>query len=286
MTDLAEGFVEELDGFVDVGLGGVEHGGHAQGVAVEAAFADEQAVLAGALHDLGGGFGSGLFRFAVLHEFERLHQAHAANVADERILGLQLFELATEIGADDVGVFAQIFFLDQFNGGAGGDAGDGIAAEGGNVRALEAAGNFRGGDGEADGHAVGHAFGAGDHVRRDFPLLDAEPFFAGAAPAGLDFVGDEQGAVFLDDLEDDLEIFLRWGDEAADALNGFGDEGGDIAAGAGLNEVFHVIGASHFAFGIFQVQRTAITVGIHGVGDAHADDAAFAVGRVRGDGFR
>src|SRR5467141_3064099 len=59
--DLTERLVEELDGFVDVGLGRVQHGGEAEGVAVEAAFADEQAILARALHHLGGGFGGGLF---------------------------------------------------------------------------------------------------------------------------------------------------------------------------------------------------------------------------------
>ena len=103
------------------------------------------------------------------------------------------------------------------------------------------------------GHAVGHAFRAGDHVRNDFPILDAEPFLSGAAPAGLHFVGDEERAVFLHDFEHNLEVFLRRSDEAADALNWFGDERGDVAAGAGLNQVFHVPGASNFAFGIFQM---------------------------------
>src|SRR5579863_2289486 len=45
--NFAEGFVEDADGFVDVGFGGVEHGGEADDVAGKAAFADEQAVVAG-----------------------------------------------------------------------------------------------------------------------------------------------------------------------------------------------------------------------------------------------
>ena len=113
-------------------------------------------------------------------------------------------------------------------------------------------GDFRRGHGDADGHAVAHALGAGDDVRDDFPVLDAEPVLAGAAEAGLHFVGDEQAAVFFDDGENDLEIFRRRSDESADALNGFGDERGDVAAGAGLNQVFDVIGAGHAAIGIFQ----------------------------------
>jgi hypothetical protein len=65
--NFAEGFVEKADGFVDIGFGGVEHGGKAEDVAHEAAFADEQAVVAGAFHDLRGLRGCGLFGFAVFH---------------------------------------------------------------------------------------------------------------------------------------------------------------------------------------------------------------------------
>src|SRR5208282_4622050 len=52
--NFTERFVEQADGFVDVGFGGVEHGGEAEDIAHEAAFADEEAIVAGALHDLGG----------------------------------------------------------------------------------------------------------------------------------------------------------------------------------------------------------------------------------------
>src|SRR5947207_11932876 len=62
IPNLTEGLVEELDGFVDVGLGRVQHGGEAQGIAVEAALANEQAVLARALHHLRCSFGSRLLR--------------------------------------------------------------------------------------------------------------------------------------------------------------------------------------------------------------------------------
>src|SRR5579864_2082551 len=277
VPDLGEGSVEEADGFVDVGLGRVEHGGEAEGVAVETAFADEQTVLAGALHDLRGGFGSRLFGLAIFHQFERLHQAHAAYVADERMLLLQLFELGAEVRANSVRVFEQLFFLDQFDGCFGGDAGDGISAESRDVRALEAARDFGSGYGEADRHSVGHALRARDHVRHDFPLLDAEPFLSGAAPACLHFVGDEERAVLLHDFENDFEILLGWSDEAADALNRLRDERGDVAAGAGLDEIFDVARASHFAIRIFQMQRAAVAVGIDRMGDPYANDAALAV---------
>ena len=96
------------------------------------------------------------------------------------------------------------------------------------VSALKLVGQLGGGDRRADGNAVAHALRAGDHVRRDFPVLDAEPFLAGAAEAGLHFVGNEKAAVILHDVEDDLEIFRRRSDESADALNRLGDERGDV----------------------------------------------------------
>src|SRR6266851_5719820 len=65
----------------------------------------------------------------------------------------------------------------------------------------------------------------------------------------------------------------------------FGDERGDVAAGPGLNEILHVVGARYFAIGIFQVKGAAIAVGIDGMGNPHADDTGFAIRRMRGDGF-
>ena len=69
------------------------------------------------------GCGGGLFGFAVSYEFESLHEAHAADVADERVFFLKLFEFSAEVSADRVSVFEEVFFFDQLDGGAGGDAG-------------------------------------------------------------------------------------------------------------------------------------------------------------------
>ena len=97
------------------------------------------------------------------------------------------------------------------------------------------------------GHAVAEALGAGHDVGRDAPLLDAEPLAAGAAPAGLHFVADEDAAVIAHDLLDDLEVFLGRRDEAADALDRLGDEAGDAAAGGGADQLLHVLRAADFA---------------------------------------
>src|SRR5262249_20194410 len=121
-----------------------------------------------------------------------------------------------------------------------------------------------------DRTSVGHALGGGDDVRRDFPLLDAEPFLAGASPAGLDFVSDEQSAVILHDLENDLEVFLRRSDEAAESLDRFGDERGDLTRGGRLDHGFYIGRTGDVARRIGLAERTPIAIRIHRVRDAES----------------
>ena len=120
----------------------------------------------------------------------------------------------------------------------------------------------------ADGAAVGQALGAGDDVRRHAVLLDAEPLAAGAPPAGLHFVADEDAAVIAHDLLDDLEVLLGRRDEAAHALNRLGDEAGDAPAGGGADQLLQVLRAAHLAVGIGEAERAAIAVGVVRVHDA------------------
>jgi len=67
---------------------------------------------------------------------------------------------------------------------------------------------------------------------------DAEPVAAPPAPAGLDFIANEDAAMGADDPLDDLEIFLGRRDETAHALDRFGDEPGDACAGGATDELF------------------------------------------------
>ena len=224
-----------------------------------------------------------LFGLPVFDQLQRLHQAHAAHVADERVLRLQLFQLAAQVGADGVGVVEQLFFFNHLNRGARRHRRHRVAAESGNSHSLESVGDFRFCDGSAHGRAVGHAFGGGEDVRFHVPVLDAEPLLAGAPEAGLHLVGDEEPAEFLDDLENLLEILQRGRDEPAHALDGLGQKSGDAPGGAGPDHVFHIIGAGDFAVGIAQFQRAAVAVGVDGVLDTHADHPAGAPGRMGGE---
>src|SRR5258707_817208 len=201
------------------------------------------------------------------------------------MLRLQFFELASEVRADGVRVLEQIFFFDEVDGCFCRDAGNWVASESGNVEALKAGGNLWCGNGQADGCTVGQSLRAGQNVRRHFPLLDAELFLPGTAPAGLYFVADEESDVLLNNFENDFEIFLRSCDEAADALDRFRDEGGDVSAGAGLNEIFDIVRARYFAGRIGQMQRATVTIRIHRVRNAYANHATLAIRRVGGYGF-
>ena len=183
-------------------------------------------------------------------------------------LSLQFLEAAAQVAAGLGAVVHQLLLFDEIDHGFGGGGGHGVAAEGGDGDALESVGDFRLGDGQPDGAAVAEALGAGHDVGRDAPLLDAEPLAAGASPAGLHFVADEDAAVIADDLLDDLEVFLGRRDEAADALDRLGDEAGDAAAGGGADQLFHVLRAAHFAIGIGQAERAAIAVRVVRVDDA------------------
>ena len=77
----------------------------------------------------------GLFGLPVADQFERLHHAHAANVADQRILFLELLQLLAEVAANDMRVFKQFLLFDHFDHGARGDGRHRISAESRNRQA-------------------------------------------------------------------------------------------------------------------------------------------------------
>ena len=195
--------IQRLDQFIDVVLRRVEHQAGADDVAVEAAFADQDALAFGFFEDLERRpAGAGSFVLRSLTSSMRLHQAHAADVADDRMLFLQLVELArASIRRRRRQFVLQVLFFDHLDDGQRGGHRDGVAAEGGEGEAGEFVSHFRRRDRHADRHAVAHSLGRGDDVRLDVPVLDAEPFVAGAAPGGLHFVGDEQAAVLSRDRD-------------------------------------------------------------------------------------
>src|ERR1019366_8729655 len=126
--------------------------------------------------------------------------------------------------------------------------------------AAEPRGDLRFGYGKTDRAAVGEALGPRHDVRNHAPMLDAEPLAAGAPPAGLHLVADEDAAVIAHDLLHDLEVLPGRRDIAADALNGFGDEGRDPAAGGGADQFLQIQSAADFAIGIGQAEGAAVAI--------------------------
>jgi hypothetical protein len=59
---------------------------------------------------------------------------------------------------------------------------------------------------DSDWHAVAEAFRRRDDVRLNIPILDAEPFLAGASPGSLHFVSNEEAAVLARDLNCAFEV--------------------------------------------------------------------------------
>ena len=141
----------------------------------------------------------------------------------------QTLKALAEVAADDLGVVHQAIFFNQIDRGFCCNAHDRVAPEGGDLKSLEAGGNVWFRSGESDRHAVRHAFCGRDDVGIDLPLFDPEPFFAGAAPGGLNFVGDEEPAILLHDIEDDLEIFFRRSNKSTYTLNWLGDKRRDLS---------------------------------------------------------
>ena len=94
---------------------------------------------------------------------------------------------------------------------------------------LEGVGDLRGGREGAQRPAVGDALGLADDVRLDAVVLDGE-HRAGAPVARLHLVADEEHALGVHPLLDDLEVVVRRDDDAALAHHRLGDEGADVAA--------------------------------------------------------
>ena len=84
----------------------------------------------------------------------------------------------------------------------------------------------------ADRHVpAGQRLGQEHHIGLDVPVIDGEKP-AGPSHAGLDFVGDEQSAVFPAQIERAAQIaVIRDGD--AFVLDRLDDESGDLARGQG-----------------------------------------------------
>src|SRR5579884_417368 len=107
--------------------------------------------------------------------------SQAAHLAQEVVLLRQLAQPRLELLAALAGV-VDVAALQQVDGGQGGAAADGVAAEGAGVAAAGPVHDLLAGDDGPQGHAAGDPLGQADDVRGHAPVLDGE-HLAGAAHA-------------------------------------------------------------------------------------------------------
>ena len=119
-----------------------------------AALADQQPVAARGFHHLRGGARGGRFGLAILHQFERLHQSHAAHIADDGVFIPQLLQLAPQVCAGLGGIGQQVLLLDQIQHGFGRGRGNRIAAERRDGQSSDARRHFRRRDSDPDGQPL------------------------------------------------------------------------------------------------------------------------------------
>src|SRR5205823_4334490 len=89
---------------------------------------------------------------------------------------------------------------------------------------------------------VADAFGHGHDVGNHALGLEPPEMCPGAAKPGLDLVGNADAAGSPDVLVNMIEIAVGKNHYAADALNGFGDETGDLAGCGEVDQLFYVRG--------------------------------------------
>ena len=184
----------DVEGLVEECVGDRQGREEAEDVAPGAAGEGHDAVLVAVRRDGGRAGGVRVLRPRGA-QLDGLHRAAAADVGDDRVLGGQLVEAATELGAELERPGVEGVLLHLRDRAERGRAGDRVAAVGSaepaDVDAVHQLGVA--GDG-GQRQAAGDALGGGDQVGHDALVVDGEPR-PGAAEAGLDLVGDEHDAV-------------------------------------------------------------------------------------------
>ena len=201
----------------------------------------QQVVLHGDLLHLGGKFTVGRF---IIAEFRRHHRAQPAHFAD--FGRIQIAQKISEPRTQSLRALEQLFLFNHIQhrhrrGHAQRVAGI-SAAEAAFARRIH---DFRLAGHTAQHKAAGHAFGHGDDVGLHIIVLHRKQF-AGAAEAGLHFVGNHHNAVFIANFAHRTHKFGRAHIKAALALHRLQNNrrhiGGQNIAFENAFDAFHRIG--------------------------------------------
>ena len=239
----------------------------------------------------------GFLGVGVCYEFDGKHGAAAADFADD----VEFVDEGAELFAGDVfdagGAGVEVPLFHGFDGGKCCGAGDGVAA----VGAAEAAGldlveEFGAAGDGGEGHTAGDALGGGDEVGFDAFVVGGEPA-AGAAEACLDFVRDEDDALFAGPGDQLRQEAFGGDDEATFALDGFDKDCGDVFGANLLFDHVNDLGggflATQIAIAVGVAHGGAVDLGGEGAeallvggglgGEGHGEVGAAVVGVVEDD---
>ena len=262
---LRQHHLERVEHVVDVFCCDDERRLEGHDVAGDAVFADDEAAVLEGLENViefgGGGALVGV------DEFGAGHEAEAADVADDRVLLLDLAQAGAQLLAALLGILAEVMLLDVVEHGEAGCRRDGVAAERRGARARVGIGNLRRRDEGRDRSAVAECLGHRHDVRRHAEVLDGKQF-ARAREARLHFVDDEQRAMRRKDLLDALEVPLRRHDDARIALDRLRDERAWMAGRRGLDDVLDHVRAGEVTRFAILAERAAVAVRIRREVDA------------------
>ncbi len=235
------------------------------------------------LKELIDSLGRRFLGFAVGHHLHALHEPFAPHLANEWIGLPQAIQPGAQTIPQHRAAAGRRFVLHHFDRGQRRGCRHWIAAKSadGEAGALHCLSDLAARDAVGEREAIGDALGHGHDVGLDVPVLDAEPVAARTPKAGLYLVDDHQTAMIAGNFSCDCEVFGRRRDKAPHALDRLHEDGRNLTAGLGLDDVLHILGASHAAARVFKLERAAVAIGIVRVLDVRAKGGPHAPGRLR-----
>ena len=235
--------LERVDEDLD-GLGGLlprhaHGGGDAQDVSVQSPQTDQQALAATYLEHLP-------CRRSIRHDGAWLDELDADHESPSPYLGHHAesgragLELVEEEAAHLEGVALKVVAEQIVQIGERPGGGQRIAAEGGDRVGADRVDEVAPTDDTTDGQTVPQALGEGHQIGHEAVRLETPEVVAGAPPAGLHLIGDEEDAVLVEHFLHGCEEPVGRDDEAPDALDRLGDQARHVAGRGRLDHLAQV----------------------------------------------
>jgi DNA helicase-2/ATP-dependent DNA helicase PcrA len=201
---------------------------HANDVPIQARLGDDHAVRQALVNDSHRLLGGGLLGRAVFHQFDAHHRPQAAHVPDDLILLLHLLEALAHVPTELHRALKQALFFDDLEYSEGGRTCHGVAhirpTDGAVPRRVDH--SLHAHDG-AQRHPRGERLGERHQIGLDAIMLRRVEL-PRPPDARLDLVGDQDDAVLISQLAQELHKALLGNDKPALPLHRLKDDAGDL----------------------------------------------------------